>query len=170
MSASASQTETLKCPYCGWPFVVTSRHRSERVLPYCSHGCSIACVEKHVAFEERHIEFKEEITAGELPADYVADLAPLADLPSTMEDKMRAFFVEWTRLPERTRECIALRLRGIPFWTIAELQGISTQAAHKAAKKAAMRSPVIKAALGMALELPLVDAAPMNAMQEPLAL
>ena len=170
MSAANAQQETHRCPYCGWPFVVTPRHRSERVYPYCSHGCSIACVEKHVAFEERHCELKEEITAGEMPVDYVPDLAPLAELPDVMEDRLRAFFVEWTRLNERTRECIALRLRGIPFWTIAELQGISTQAAHKAAKKAAMRSPVIKAALGMALELPLVDVSPMDAMQEPLAL
>lgn len=162
--------ETNKCPYCGWTFEVTARHRSEKVFPYCSHGCSIACVEKHVAFEERHIEFKEEITAGEMPPEYVADLSPLADLPENLEDRLRAFFVEWTRLPERTRECIALRLRGIPFWTIGELQGISTQAAHKAAKKAARRSPVIKAALGMALELPLVDVEPMGATQEPLNL
>jgi len=34
----ASQT----CPYCGWSFEVTQRHRAEAVLPYCSHGCRLA--------------------------------------------------------------------------------------------------------------------------------
>lgn len=33
----ASQT----CPYCGWSFEVTQRHRAEAVLPYCSHGCRL---------------------------------------------------------------------------------------------------------------------------------
>jgi len=165
-----NEAETKKCPYCGWVFEVTPRHKNERVLPHCSHGCRIAMEERHVAFEERHCELKEEITAGEMPVDYVPDLSPLVDLPDSIEDRMRAFFVEWTRLNEHTRECIALRLRGIPFWTIGELQGISTQAAHKAAKKAAMRSPVIKAALGMALELPMVDGQPNGAMQECLSL
>ncbi len=164
--------ETKKCPYCGWTFEVTPRHRSEKVYPFCSHGCSIAMVEKHVAFEERHCELKEEITAGEMPVDYVPDLSPLAELPPTVEDGLRAFFVEWTRINENTRVCIALRLRGLPYWSIAELQGISTQAAHKAAKKAAKRSPILAAALAMdlKLELPPVDGAPNGATQESLTL
>ncbi len=155
---SPTTNETHRCPYCGWEFTVTPRHRSEKVFPYCSHGCSIACVERHVAFEERHCELKEEVVSGELAPEYAPDLTPLAGLPPEIEERLRSFFVEWTRLNERTRECIALRLRGIPYWTAGELNGISTQAAHKAAKKAAMRSPLIKAALGMSLKL--VDPAP----------
>lgn len=146
------ETETHKCPYCGWTFAVTPQHRHQRVYPYCSHGCRIAMEERHVAFEERHCELKEEITAGEMPADYEPDLSPLADLPKTVEDKMRAFFVEWTRLNEHTRVCIALRLRGIPFWTIGELLGISAQAAHKSAKKAAQRSLVLASALDLEVD------------------
>jgi hypothetical protein len=152
-----AETETKKCPYCGWIFEVTPRHKNERVLPHCSHGCRIAMEERHVAFEERHCELKEEITAGEMPVEYVPDLTPLADLPQSAEEKIRSFFCEWTRLNENTRVCIALRLRGLPFWSIGELLGISAQAAHKSAKKAAKRSVVLASALNLELELPPVD-------------
>lgn len=30
------------CPYCGWSFVPTLRHRAESVTPFCSHGCKLA--------------------------------------------------------------------------------------------------------------------------------
>jgi endogenous inhibitor of DNA gyrase (YacG/DUF329 family) len=167
VTASPTTTnETHRCPYCHWVFEVTPRHRSEKVYPFCSHGCSIAVVEKHVAFEEHHCELREEITAGEMPAEYEPDLSPIADLPGEIEERLRAFFVEWTRIPENTRVCIALRLRGIPFWTIGELQGISKQAAFKAARKAAMRSPVLAAALAMDLKAPAVDRLASGAKQE----
>lgn len=37
-----SGDESRTCPYCGWPFKPTERHRTERVLPFCSHGCRLA--------------------------------------------------------------------------------------------------------------------------------
>lgn len=147
-----NEMETKVCNYCGWVFKITPRHRSERVLPYCSHGCRIACEERHVAFEERHCELKEEIISSELPADFAPDLDTVADLSPEVTDKLREFFRQWVRLSEDTRECVASRLSGARYWTIGELRGISKQAAHKSAIKAARRDPVLAKALNLEKE------------------
>ncbi len=146
--------ETRLCGYCGWPFEVTPRHRSERVVPYCSLGCRRLSEEKHVAYEAKHIEITEQLEREMAEARARrADLADaLADLPDGVAERLKEFFFGWLRLPQHMRDVMALRFCGLSYSDIGEMHGVSTQAAHKAAVGAATHNPIIDAATGLARE------------------
>jgi len=157
----------MKCPYCSWEFTPTARHESEKVLPYCSLGCRRLSMERHVAFEEKHLAIIKEHEA-ELARAVAAQgdieregIAVLDDLPGDLADRLREFLRGWCRLPSVTRDVLALRLCGMSYATVGRLRGTSVQAAHKVVAEAAVGNGVVRGFAGLpaaeAAELPLFE-------------
>jgi len=55
-----------RCPYCGWEFTAHARHKAERVLPYCSHGCKLAVVAAPSKAGQSFVTLEDAIANGEL--------------------------------------------------------------------------------------------------------
>jgi hypothetical protein len=136
---------TQTCPYCNWPFTPTEKHTLERVLPYCSLGCRRLSVEKHVAFEERHVELTEfmEREAGLAVAGYKESVDSLADLPDEWREKLASFLWHLVRLPAGVREHVCLLFQGLTYAEIGRVKGVTKQAAHKATVDAATKCDTI---------------------------
>ena len=138
----------MKCPYCSWEFTPTARHESEKVLPYCSLGCRRLSMERHVAFEEKHLAIVKEHEA-ELARAVAAQadieregIAVLDELPGGLADRLREFLRGWSRLPMMERESLARKLCGLSYATQGRMQKVSTQAVHKLVMKAADRNEI----------------------------
>jgi hypothetical protein len=88
------------CPYCEWTFTITRRHRAERVLPYCSHGCRLAGIDEPSSYVFEVDEERMSAAKAEQPGWVgTAGLEPI-----------RAFMRTWISATPLLRDVVAVRL------------------------------------------------------------
>jgi DNA-directed RNA polymerase specialized sigma24 family protein len=126
---------TKTCPYCGWEFTPTTRHRAERVLPYCSHGCRLACASEPSHHGASHVSID---AAGEIEAHATEDQ------PQSMA-LAQVEHMAWVliQLAPRERDVVLYRLRDWPYSEIGAALGVTLQAAEQCLADVMRRVPVV---------------------------
>jgi hypothetical protein len=146
--------QTFTCPYCG---IKHTPPRYWKEYAYCSKAHRVACVEKHVVFEERNCEFNPEVHGATQDLGRFYDLldrvkpeeaSPVFGLNAEQVDKLKAFFVSWLTLNPTERDIVAMRLTGEEtFAEIGKRRGTSAQSAHKSVTTALHKVPALQVAL-----------------------
>lgn len=135
------------CPYCDWTFTVTRRHVSERVLPYCSHGCRLA-VQAAPSNKGQNM----------VTLDHASEIAqPVAEVePTNAVQRAQSQFAWALRnlmsFDRVTRDCVCLRYLhetgsdcnvAHSYESIGRRYGISPQAVEKKIRNAIRAWPAI---------------------------
>ena len=137
-----------RCPYCGWDFAETPRHRSEGVLPYCSHGCRLAVKADDfdtrggngaVSYEHAP-EAKEHLYVDPAPAEDAAADPHYSHACAMFAHAMHALLC----LPAMERNVVCLRYQGRQYRDIASDYRLTIQAVEQAHRRAIAQWPALR--------------------------